>query len=218
MIATRRRPFRLPIKMIIKTTVFFGLVYVLVRVPFTHKLIFEGPLKPMWTQAAVFEKKFIAPSLDPVIEPLTALNLTRKLETRNKEIIALKKQLRGEEYQAKLSRRQIQALQKKSVAKSGPAVAAPAAAAAVAATGTAGATPMVQVTPSPDEAQTAAYWGSMEAENASAIAQKLDPSETARIFLAMKPDQVAEIMNALPADYNVKLQEVHLSYPKPVGM
>jgi len=201
---------------------FFGLIYVLVRVPFTHKLIFDGPLKPMWTQANTLEQKYLAPSLNPILEPLSTLNLTRKLTARNSEIIALKKELQNEKSQNQAEKKSIDALQKQLHTKSNIASTAQAGSAAPAAAGSASnvssaGTPMVQITPSPDETQTATYWGSMEAENAAAIAQKLDPVETARIFLAMKPDQVAEIMNVLPADYNVKLQAVHLSYPKPIG-
>lgn len=215
MIATRRRPFRIPFMAILKTLIFFAVIYVLVRVPVTHKLIFDGPLKPMWTQVGSLEEKFVAPWFDPIVEPFSAVNLTRKLADRNKEIIALKKQVRGDAYKQKLSMQQIRVLKAKHAVKAGAAAAA--AVAQSPARAASGAAPMVQITPSPDETQTAAYWGSMEAENAAAIAQKLDPTQTARIFLAMKPDQVAEIMNVLPADYNVKLQEVNLSYPKPVG-
>jgi hypothetical protein len=190
---------------------FFGVVYALVRVPVTHRFIFDGPLKPVWRQVGGFEKKFLAPTLDPIFTPVAVLNLTRKLNVSEREIITLKKELLTARAQTASIR--LAASRKQARARTAAAAVVMPAAVAPAASGTS--MPLVQVTPSPDEAMTAAYWSSMEAENAAAVAQKLDPVETARIFLAMKPDQVAEIMNVLPASYNVKLQSVHLSYPKP---
>jgi flagellar motility protein MotE (MotC chaperone) len=224
MIATRQRPFRLPIMAFIKVLAVFGIAYALVRVPVTHALIFDGPLKPVWKQTDGFEKKFIAPTVDPIFSPLAMLNMSRKLNARNGEIIALKKELAQAKLDAQAAQKNAVQLQKKiqakavtpAVAAAGGAAGANTQAASAAPSAASSAAPMVQITPSPDEVQTAAYWGSMEAENAAAIAQKLDPVETARIFLAMKPDQVAEIMNVLPAAYNVKLQAVHLSFPKPM--
>ena len=214
MIATSHPAFHFPIKLLAIGVVAFGIGFAAVTIPPAHKVIFDGPLKPMWTQVGALESKFIAPWLDPVLAPFNAVNLSRKLVVRNTEIIALKKQIRSEEFQEKQLRQKLRELQKQGTTKTQSlvtAVAPPVAAQAYVPT------PMVAVTPSVDDTQTAAYWGAMEAENAAAIAQKLDPQETARIFLAMKSDQVAEIMNALPADYNVKLKEVHLSIPKPVG-
>jgi len=210
LIATRQRPFRLPIMALVQVLGFFGVVYALIRVPVTHGLIFNGPLKPLWRQAGGFEKRYLAPSLDPLFTPASVLNLTRKLNAREKEIVTLKKELLAA--QAQTASIRLAASRKQALARSAAAVVMPAAAGPAA---SATSVPLVQITPTPDEAQTAAYWSSMEAENAAAIAQKLDPVETARIFLAMKPDQVAEIMNVLPASYNVKLQSVHLSFPKP---
>jgi hypothetical protein len=211
-IATRQRPFRLPIMALLQVLAFFGVVYALVRIPVTHGFIFNGPLKPVWKQVGGFEKRYLAPTLDPIFTPISVLNLTRKLNAREKEIITLKKALLSAQGQIgsmrlAASRKQARARTAASASVAMPAAAGPATSATSA--------PLVQVTPSPDEAKTGAYWSSMEAENVAAIAQKLDPVETARIFLAMKPDQAAAVMNVLPASYNVKLQAVRLTYPQP---
>lgn len=213
MIATRQRPFRLPIMALLQVVGFFGVVYALIRVPVTHGFIFNGPLKPVWKQVGGFEKRYLAPSLDPIFTPASVLNLTRKLNAREKEIVTLKKELLAAQTQVATIR--LAASRKQARARNAAATAAVVMPAAAGPAASATSVPLVEITPTPDEALTAAYWASMEAENAAAIAQKLDPVETARIFLAMKPDQVAEIMNVLPASYNVKLQSVHLSFPKP---
>ncbi len=200
------------VKNVAKFAAVLGIVYVLMCIPVTQKLIFSGPLKPMWQLAEQW------------CSPLAVADLTKKLNDRNQEIIALKKELLALQVPSTAAHTKnglVNArIAKKPAQRVVPVVAAAPTAtpAAVALSGVVGGSdaPLVQMTPSPDESQTAAYWASMEAENAAAVAQKLDPSETARIFLAMKPDQVAEIMNALPADYNVKLQAVHLSYAKPI--
>jgi len=68
--------------------------------------------------------------------------------------------------------------------------------------------PEASPSPSPHDQQTAIYWSNMDAANVAQIVEKLDPHEVARIFLAMKSDQVAEILDALPTSYNLKLQEL----------
>jgi flagellar motility protein MotE (MotC chaperone) len=215
MIATRKRPMHFPIKRYLKMFVAVAVLYELCSVPFTHKLIFDGPLKPLWKQVGDANAKFIKPILGPVAAPITKpLHFAfqqRQLMERSHEMTVLKATLAADAKQKKADTKQIADLQQK---LSAPKPADGTTAGAGASSGLS-ATPAAAVTPSADDIKTASYWGAMEAENAASIAQKLAPEETARIFLAMKPDAVAEIMNTLPTEYNVKLKAVHLGGTPP---
>lgn len=215
MIATRRRRFRIPVMRYVKLLVFGVVVYELCSVPLTHNFLFNGPLKPFWMQVATAQKKFISPVIDPVVTPLIKpLHFAvqqKALSDSQKQIVALKKSLADEQTTENDNMKTIADLQKKLQASAKPAGAAGAAGTAGGAgAGVAGAAPLNAASPSPDDLKNAAYWASMEPENAAQIAQALPPLETARVFAAMKPDQVAEIMNVLPTAYNVKLKAVRL--------
>ena len=63
-----------------------------------------------------------------------------------------------------------------------------------------------QTAPQPDDiGRVAAYWGGMEADKAAAIVQRLPEDYVVRVFKKMSPDQVGEILAALPAGVAARL-------------
>ncbi|MFN2462048.1 MAG: magnesium transporter MgtE N-terminal domain-containing protein [Candidatus Velthaea sp.] len=60
--------------------------------------------------------------------------------------------------------------------------------------------------------RTAAYWASMDAEKAAAVAQRLPDEYVNRVFAQMAPDAVADIMNALPAKVAAHLTAVSAAH------
>jgi len=192
MIVTRRRPKRRNYgKIVLPVLALLALAGALYWPP-SHRAIFEGPLKPVWG--------LLGAAGNQAAKPLTFAAQQQQIADQNRKLrdaAALREADRKdkEEKDAQIAALRSQVVQLQNTEKATPEptpVAKPTAAAAD--LGVAGAAAV------PDDIRrTAAYWSSMDADKAAAIAQKLPDDYVNRVFAQMSPDSVADIMNALPA-------------------
>ena len=190
MIATRRRktPFKFG-RLILPLAAIAALALALTWPP-SHNVIFNGPLKPMWTSASTLGAE--------AGRPFSFVTQQQAIADRNRDLRQLNAKLETErqvqdQKDQRIAALQSQIAQLQAVPKSTPAP-LPKPAASRSALGS--------FAPSaaavPDEVKrTAAYWSSMDAEKAAAIAQRLPDEFVNRVFSQMSPDTVGDIMNNL---------------------
>jgi len=165
--------------------------------PPSHKVIVDGPLKPVWgllggvgSQAA---------------KPLTFAAQQQQIADQNRKLLDDANQREADRKAQEAKDQQISALQNQIVQIQSQAKATPLPAPQVRATPAAtGALAMGSTVPD-DVRRTAAYWSSMDAEKAAAIVQKLPDDYVNKVFAQMSPDSVGDIMNALPANVAARL-------------
>jgi len=199
MIVTRRRPKRRNYGRIVLPVLALAALAGALYWPPSHNVIFNGPLKPVWT--------FLGAAGSQAAKPLTFAAQQQQIADQNRKLRddaaireADRKDKEAKDAQIAALRSQVVQLQASDKATPLPApVAKPTAAAAdLGLGGSAAAVP-------DDIRRTAAYWSSMDAEKAAAIAQRLPDDYVNRVFAQMAPDSVADIMNALPAKVAARL-------------
>jgi len=198
MIVTRRRPKRRNYgKIVLPVLALLALAGALYWPP-SHNVIVNGPLKPVWGVLGAVGNQ--------AGKPLTFAAQQQQIADQNRKLRddaalreADRKDKEAKDRQIAALRTQVVELQSSAKATPLPApVAKPTAASADLGLGGAAAVP-------DDIRRTAAYWSSMDADKAAAIAQKLPDDYVNRVFAQMSPDSVADIMNALPATVAARL-------------
>ncbi len=201
MIVTRRRERKVNLRpLLLPIIALLALAGALVWPP-SHKVIVDGPLAPLWSNIAQMGRPFSFAYQNQVIAD------------RNREIKSLNDRLEGQRKTVAERDTKIGALQdtlKRLQNAPPPATPAPSIAKAVPAGGAATTSTLGgasgQTVPRPDDiSRVASYWGGMEADKAAAIVQRLPEDYVVRIFSKMSPDQVGEILAALPAAVAARL-------------
>lgn len=178
--------------------------------PPSHKIIFEGPLKPMLEKAA--------PVADQLGRPLHFVAQQQAITEKNRQIQALdaqveqsRKDLAGRDDQIKTLQAQLNAARNPAGASANAAPQAPAAVSAGAAQtvasagspGQAAAEPAVD----PNVKRTATIWSQMDADAVAGLAQKLPLDYVVQVLGQMAPDAVGQVMEALPPDVAAKITQ-----------
>jgi hypothetical protein len=187
MIVTRRRPKRRNYgKIILPVLALAGALYW----PPSHNVIVNGPLKPVWG--------VLGAAGGQAAKPLTFAAQQQRIADQNRKLrddAALRESDRKdkEAKDAQIAALRTQVVQLQSSEKATPLPAPVVKPTAAADLGLGAANPV------PDDIRrTAAYWSSMDAEKAAAIAEKLPDDYVNRVFAQMSPDSVGDIMDALP--------------------
>ena len=195
MIVTRRRERKFSLRPLLLPVIALAALAGALIWPPSHKAIVDGPLAPVWSNLAQLGRPFSFAYQNQVIAD------------RNREIKSLNDRLEGDRKTVAARDSKIGALQdtlKRIQNAPSPPTSAPTIAKVAPVTGAGtpstlgGATS--QTAPQPDDiGRVAAYWGGMEADKAAAIVQRLPEDYVVRVFKKMSPDQVGEILAALPA-------------------
>jgi hypothetical protein len=190
MIVTRRRPKRRNYgKIILPVLALLALAGALYWPP-SHNVIVNGPLKPVWG--------VLGAAGGQAAKPLTFAAQQQRIADQNRKLrddAALRESDRKdkEAKDAQIAALRTQVVQLQSSEKATPLPAPVVKPTAAADLGLGAANPV------PDDIRrTAAYWSSMDAEKAAAIAEKLPDDYVNRVFAQMSPDSVGDIMDALP--------------------
>lgn len=175
--------------------------------PPSHKIIFDGPLKPMLAK--------IQPFLDGAGRPLhfvaqqqTITEKNREIQNLNAQVEQTRKELASRDDRIKALEGQLSAAANSGAAASAPTPAPGAArtgAQTVAAAGVPGAASSGAV--DPDVKRAAAVWAQMGPDAVAALAQKLPIDYVVRVMDQMSPDQVGQVMEALPPDLAAKITQ-----------
>jgi flagellar motility protein MotE (MotC chaperone) len=207
-IVTRRRRKQFPWKRIAVPVIALAIVVGAFTWPPSQHWIATGPLAPAWRAAA------------PVGAPLHFAAQNQTITDQNRQIIALQKQLAVEKtqtadrdkrissLQTQLNQAQTRAAQAQApapresqannVQSAGASIAQPAAQ-----------TEDLAQSGTPDMRRTAQEWGSMDAEAAAKVVQKLPLAYVARIFALMSPDAAGAILENVPPAYAAALTQEH---------
>jgi len=197
MIVTRRRPKRRNYgKIILPVLALLALAGALYWPP-SHNVIFNGPLKPVWA--------LLGAAGSQAAKPLTFAAQQQQIADQNRRLrddAALREADRKdkEEKDAQIAALRSQVVQFQTSEKATPLPTPMVKPTAAPDLGVAGSAPVPE-----DIRRTAAYWSSMDAEKAAAIAQKLPDDYVNRVFAQMSPDSVGDIMDALPANVAARL-------------
>jgi flagellar motility protein MotE (MotC chaperone) len=213
MMVTRQRPKKIPWGRILLPVAAIGaFAFALWWTP-SRTFLANGPLRPLFGAAGN--------AASTVGKPLSFAYQQQQLADRQREIRRLNDALEADRKSQEAKDERITALQAQvAQLESGP---KPTPAAALARSATAGAGGTADPASAADPAgaaaaadpassaadvkRTAAYWASMDAEKAAAIAQRLPDDEVNRIFAQMPPDAVGDIMNALPPKFAARLTQ-----------
>jgi flagellar motility protein MotE (MotC chaperone) len=216
-IVTRQRRKSFPFRRLVLPIVAIALLAVALAWPPSRTVISSGPMAPAWrTMGGWF---------GVVAAPFHFAAQNEVITDRNKQIAVLQNQLTSAQTAAAGKDKQIADLQQQigqlqtqaASTRSGPPAKArrpsPAATGAFGGGTTGGQNAAVagdlSTGATADARRTAAYWTSMEPENAAKIAQRLPVAYVARIFALMQPDAVGSILDALPATYAAKITQEH---------
>jgi flagellar motility protein MotE (MotC chaperone) len=200
MIVTRRRRQRRNLTPVILPLVAIAALVFALNWPPSRNVIFNGPLKPAAT--------FLGNVGSAIAKPFSFAYQQDQITQRNREIQRLNGTLEGDRKTAEDKDQKIAALQQQitqlqAVPSATPAPPRPQPSSALA--GGSGLA-MAAAAPVPDDIKrTAAYWASMDAEKAAAIAQRLPDAYVNAVFAQMTPDTVGDIMNALPPKIAARL-------------
>lgn len=183
--------------------------------PPSHKIIFEGPLKPTLAKIAPLADQLGRP-LHFVAQQQTITEKNREIQALNAQIEQARKDLAGRDDQIKGLQGQLNQAQNRgaaasSTASSGPAAGTAGSAQTVAASG-AGSAPAGSQ-PDPDAKRTAAVWAQMDPESVAGLAQKLPIEYVVRVMAQMSPDQVGQVMEALPPALAAKITQTQSQAP-----
>lgn len=208
----RRKPFpwkRLILPVIAIVLVIFALVW-----PPSRNVIANGPMAPLLRASGS--------AFGGIAKPFNFAAQNELLTQKNKQILALQKQLSDVQSQSTAKDRKIAGLTsqaQQAQLQAANTKAPPAAAAATAqadasssfggaGTSQASGSDLAQGA-SPDMRRVASYWGNMEPENAAKLIQRLPVPYVAQVLALMSPDSVGAILDALPASYAAKLTQDH---------
>jgi flagellar motility protein MotE (MotC chaperone) len=212
MIVTRQRAQKRNLgRFVLPLIAIVALIGALVWPP-SHKVIADGPLRPLWSGIAAVYTVAAKPLSFAMAQQRNA-DLNRTIRGLNDELEANRKSLADRDGQIKTLQSQVKSLQL--AAASGTPTAPPAettvaattttAQSAEAAASTQTAAEVPQPTVRDDPKRVAAVWSAMDPEAAAAVAAKLPEAYTARVFSAMGSDAVGEVMAALPAAYAARV-------------
>lgn len=197
MIVTRRRRKKRNWTPIAVTAAAVAAVATAFAWPPAHAAIAEGPLKPAWSIAGGAGAR--------VARPLTFAAQQQHIADQQRELNRLNASLEADRKardakEARIAELQVAVARMQAQPKPTPVPAAPRQRASA---------PHGAAADAPEAVKrTAAYWASMDAEKAAAVAQRLPDDYVNRVFAQMPPDAVADIMNALPARNAARLAAV----------
>ena len=208
MIVTRQRRKPFPWRRLILPLIAVALVVFAFTWGPSRNVITGGKLAPMWAT--------VGSTFDRVATPFHFAAQNQLITDRNKQILALQKQVADLQSQATAKAKtvadlnaQVGQLQSQLASShNGPTFAPSASAApgAPASPGAAGSTANDLTTgATPDMRRTAQYWANMEPDNLAKVLPKLPIPYVARILALMSPDSVGPILDALPAAYVAQL-------------
>ncbi len=214
MIITRQRRKPFPWKRLILPVIAIALVIFAFAWGPSRNVIANGPMAPLW--------RVSGSAFSTVAKPFNFAAQNELLTEKNKQILALQKQMSDLQSQAtakdkkiagltaQLAQAQLQAANPKPTPGAATATAQPDASNPLgsAATSQASGSDLSQGA-SPDMRRTASYWGNMEPENAAKLIQRLPVPYVAHVLALMSPDNVGAILDALPASYAAKLTQDH---------
>lgn len=219
MIVTRKRRKPFPWKRLILPVIAIALViFAFVWAP-SRNVIANGPMAPVWRASDT--------AYGTVAKPFNFAAQNELLTEKNKQILALQKQVSDLQAQSsvkdkkigdlngQVQQAQLQAANPKPTAAGAP-VNAPVAATQSGASGATGDVSASQSSgsdlaagASADMRRTASFWGNMEPENAAKVIQRLPVPYVAHVMALMSPDAVGAILDALPPAYAAKLTQDH---------
>jgi flagellar motility protein MotE (MotC chaperone) len=172
--------------------------------PPSHKIIFEGPLKPWFDKIQPLAEQLAKP-LHFVAQQQTITEKNREIQTLNGQIEQGRKDLASRDDKIKALQAQVSGAQSQASAAT-PAPAGPAGPGngpqAVAAAG-----PAAPSGADPDVKRTATVWAQMDPESVAGLAQKLPIDYVVRVLAQMTPDQVGQVMEAFPPDVAAKVTQ-----------
>ncbi len=176
----------------------------------SHNAIFNGPLAPMWNALGEGYNRVAAPyhfaQQNSVIaeKDRQIQKLRQQIATDRAQTDAVNKQLSQTQTSLNQTQQQ-QALDRaKGIARAPASQPSTPAIGAQAAPGS-----DLGSNATPDERRTANEWGSMDAENAAKVVQRLPISYVARVFAVMPADSVGQILNNLPPAFAAQLTQEH---------
>jgi flagellar motility protein MotE (MotC chaperone) len=205
MIATRRRPQRFNFgRFVLPIAAILALAFALVFPP-SHKLIFDGPLAPVW--------RTLGSGMQAASQPLSFAAQNGAIADRNREIRRLNAALEDQRKQTASRDAQIDDLKgqvQRLAAQPAPTAVPLRAAAKPAASGAPGVGAAAAGAPASggaddDVARTAKVWTSMDADKAAAIARKLPDAYVVSVLAQMPADSAGDLLAALPADVAARL-------------
>jgi hypothetical protein len=195
-IATRRRRKPFPYRAVMLWLAIVVVVAFVALFPPARALLSGGPMAPALNSAGS--------SWTSATAPFHFAAQNELLTDRNRQILALQRQIADDKTQLSAKQQQVGQLQSQidrdAAAQASaenvqpvPVVAASVSGQPTAHDLTTGATP--------DMRRVAQYWASMDPENAAKVVQKLSPGYVARIFALMSPDAVGPVLDALPVAF-----------------
>lgn len=204
----RRKPFRLQ-KYMPPLAAVGLIVLAFIWMP-SHNAIFNGPLAPMW--------RALGSTSDRVVQPLHFVRQNAEISQKEQQIISLQRQIAADRTQTQTLNKQLtmlqtqlnesqqqQALERGRVAPKSTAIRS----AAGAFGDPASAESDLSTSATPDLRRTANEWGSMDAENAAKVVQRLPISYVARVFAVIPSDAVGQILDNLSPAYAAQLTQEH---------
>jgi hypothetical protein len=214
-IATRKpkRKFKIGVfvrKVVLPVAALGALAGALVWPP-SHRIIFEGPLKPTIDRVSPYVEQFGRP-LTFVAQQQTIREKNREIQALDRQLEDVRKQLAGRDDQIKALQAQLNEARNRAASIQTPASPIPAATAnpggnapvggqVALGAGSGSNGPAV----SPDVKRTAAVWAQMDPESVAALAQKLPIEYVVRVMGQMSPDQVGQVLEALPPAVAAKI-------------
>ncbi|MEO7040330.1 MAG: hypothetical protein ABI186_09905 [Candidatus Elarobacter sp.] len=192
MIVTRQRPRGGTARRLILPAVALVVLGIALAWPPSHRVIADGPLKPVWAA--------LANGSAQLARPLSVVAVQQRVNDRDRTIrgldAELEKQRRAQsDADGRVRRLQEQISELSSQPQPAPAPAprlraAPNAPFPVAGTGS---------TRAAGEKRLAATWSAMDPDKAAAVVQRLPLDEATRVLAAMDPDSAGAILDALPS-------------------
>ena len=208
MIVTRRRERKTNLRPLLLPIIAIAAIAGALIWPPSHKVIVDGPLAPVWSNIAQLGRPFSFAYQNQVIA-----DRNREIKSLNDRLEADRKTVAERDSKIGTLQDTLKRIQNAPPpATTVPSIAKVAPVAGVAASSTLGAATS-RTAPQPDDVgRVAAYWGGMEADKAAAIVQRLPEDYVVRIFNKMSPDQVGEILAALPAAVAARLSADRASH------
>jgi uncharacterized coiled-coil protein SlyX len=211
-IVTRRRRKAFPYRRLLLPVAAVALVAIALAWPPSRRFITTGPLAPVWNAASGVAQQITAP-FHFAAQNEVITDRDRTIARLTGELTAAQKRVGEQQRQIASLQSQIEQLQLRALASH---AATPKPVARASANGFAGSSGLaagsagdLSAGATPDMRRTAAYWASMDPENAAKLVQRLPPAYDARIFSLMQPDAVGAILDALPPAFAAKLMQAN---------
>jgi flagellar motility protein MotE (MotC chaperone) len=208
----RRKPF--PIRRLILPAIAIALVVFAFVWPPSRNVIAAGPMAPVWRTAGN--------AFTVVAQPFHFAAQNQAITAANRQVAQLQAQLATAQsagsdkdkqiaaLQSQVAQLQTQAAAARSATPAGP---RPAPSTLGGSSGNGGSQGPVagrgdlSAGATADARRVAAYWGSMDPENAAKVVQRLPVPYVAHIFALMQPDSVGAILDALPPTFAAQITQ-----------